>query len=115
MQGPHSLIGTPERVSLLRSQCLVRDHHRCVISRVFDFNEAGERILQDDNAVDDDGVPLGNQPTDVLQVAHIIPHSLMESKDKNDPKLVRFYPCGVCTSLSLLNNTHSLSRRKLLL
>ncbi|KAJ8122692.1 hypothetical protein ONZ43_g1170 [Nemania bipapillata] len=48
--------GTPDRVSALRGACLIRDHHRCVISRKFDLKEAADRMRRDGNdALDDDG------------------------------------------------------------
>ena len=37
-------VGTPERLSALRDACLVRDRHRCVVSRAFDKDEALKRI-----------------------------------------------------------------------
>lgn len=72
-------IGTPERVSTLRSDCLERDRHRCVISRKFDHKEALRRLLADgeDNARDDDGKLLVKENSyEFLEVAHILPHAL---------------------------------------
>ncbi|KPM42283.1 hypothetical protein AK830_g4280 [Neonectria ditissima] len=74
--------GTPDRVSALRGACLIRDRHRCVISRKFDLEEAANRMQRDgDDARDDDGNLLleDANPVDVLEVAHILPHSLMKS------------------------------------
>uniref|UniRef100_A0A0B7KKY2 HNH nuclease domain-containing protein n=1 Tax=Bionectria ochroleuca TaxID=29856 RepID=A0A0B7KKY2_BIOOC len=74
--------GTPDRVSALRGACLIRDRHRCVISRKFDLEEAAKRMQRDgDDARDDDGVLLleDANPVDVLEVAHILPHSLMKA------------------------------------
>ncbi|KAI0395868.1 hypothetical protein F5Y17DRAFT_465463 [Xylariaceae sp. FL0594] len=34
--GPRSFAGTQDRLSALRGACLIRDHHRCVISHSFD-------------------------------------------------------------------------------
>lgn len=69
--------GTPERVSALRGACLVRDRHRCVISRQFDQNEAFKRMTRyGDEARDDDGVSLIGEAFDALEVAHILPHAL---------------------------------------
>lgn len=72
--------GTSDRVSALRGACLVRDRHRCVISRKFDLQEAANRVRRDgDDALDDDGNLLREDPNSasVLEVAHILPHSLM--------------------------------------
>ncbi|KAI8943948.1 hypothetical protein F4801DRAFT_595322 [Xylaria longipes] len=72
--------GTSDRVSALRGACLVRDRHRCVISRKFDLQEAVNRVRRDgENALDDDGNLLREDATSVsvLEVAHILPHSLM--------------------------------------
>ncbi|KAG8664880.1 hypothetical protein FPOAC2_14577 [Fusarium poae] len=71
--------GTPERVSALRGACLVRDRHRCVISRRFDQNEAFKRMSRyGDEARDDDGISLAGEAFDALEVAHILPHSLTQ-------------------------------------
>ncbi|KAM5451185.1 hypothetical protein MaudCBS49596_003890 [Microsporum audouinii] len=67
LQGPHEFIGTPERVSHLRAQCPARDHYRCVISRSFDVNKAFKRLSKDKKALDDEGILLKRQPTDVLE------------------------------------------------
>ncbi|KAI0388329.1 hypothetical protein F5Y17DRAFT_453269 [Xylariaceae sp. FL0594] len=70
-------VGTPARVSALRGACLLRDRHRCVVSRVFDLAEAMKRFKRDnDNARDDDGNLLQGEPLKALEVAHILPHSL---------------------------------------
>jgi hypothetical protein len=74
------LTGTTYRVSTLRRDCLIRDHHRCVISRKFDLNEALSRAKKDGiNAKDDDGYWLRDEieKPEFLEVAHILPHSLM--------------------------------------
>ncbi|KAL5052003.1 hypothetical protein BDW71DRAFT_169928 [Aspergillus fruticulosus] len=71
--------GTPQRVSALRKSCLVRDRHRCVISRRFDAQEAQTRYKRDRRDVkDDDGQSLLPERDTMayLEVAHIIPHSL---------------------------------------
>ncbi|KAL1963566.1 hypothetical protein VTN77DRAFT_8011 [Rasamsonia byssochlamydoides] len=53
---PEQVIGTPQRLSTLRRDCLICDRHRCVISRKFDIREAKERVKRDgNNARDDDG------------------------------------------------------------
>ncbi|KAI3050159.1 hypothetical protein CBS147353_11647 [Aspergillus niger] len=73
-------VGTRQRVSALRKACLVRDHHRCVISRKFDIVEARKRSAEDrDNCKDDDGNLLSSEARggfQYLEVAHILPHSL---------------------------------------
>lgn len=89
--------GTPDRVSALRGACLIRDRHRCVISRKFDLEEAAKRMQRDgDDARDDDGVLLleDANPVDVLEVAHILPHSLMKADTGSE--LVRLSLDGVC-------------------
>ncbi|KAM5468564.1 hypothetical protein MferCBS49748_003321 [Microsporum ferrugineum] len=74
----HDITGTSERVSYLRALCLVRDHHRCVISRVFDAQQAVVRMTQYGlNAQDDDGnLIIDGDRGEVLDIAHILPHSL---------------------------------------
>ncbi|KAI3326742.1 hypothetical protein HD806DRAFT_520481 [Xylariaceae sp. AK1471] len=77
--GAQGFVGTPDRLSRLRGACLVRDRHRCVVTRRFDYVEARNRTRQNgDDARDDDGAPL-RAPTDRLEVAHILPHSLMKA------------------------------------
>ncbi|KAI3320936.1 hypothetical protein HD806DRAFT_537590 [Xylariaceae sp. AK1471] len=80
--GPQTFAGTPDRLSALRGACLIRDHHRCVISHRFDAFELQARIdkVGETNALDDDGNFLSQDPNHpaVLEVAHIIPHSLMK-------------------------------------
>ncbi|KAI1108036.1 hypothetical protein F5Y14DRAFT_137027 [Nemania sp. NC0429] len=81
-------LGTLDRVSALRGACLIRDHHRCVISRNFDRFEAVSRLRkQGDDAVDDDGNLLREDEYVVaaLEVAHILPHSFMTANP--DPEL----------------------------
>lgn len=85
--------GTPDRVSALRGACLIRDRHRCVVSRKFDQVEAAVRFQKDgDGARDDDGILLFEdpQPFDALEVAHILPHSL--TKANAGSQLVRQNP-----------------------
>lgn len=66
-------------MSAFRGACLVRDRHRCVISRRFDQNEAFKRMSRcGDEARDDDGLPLVGEIFDALEVAHILPHSLTQ-------------------------------------
>ncbi|DAA74380.1 TPA_exp: Uncharacterized protein A8136_3347 [Trichophyton benhamiae CBS 112371] len=80
IQSPHEIIGTVERVSYLRSLCLIRDRHRCVVSRVFDMQEERRRLREQGPVVmDDDGnVIKVEDPRDFLEVAHILPHSLVK-------------------------------------
>lgn len=70
-------VGTPERLSVLRGNCLIRDRHRCAITRVFDNAEMRDRWRQQQPAGDDDGNPLdSNDEYGNLEVAHILPHAL---------------------------------------
>ncbi len=74
-----SSVGTPDRLSELREFCLIRDRHRCVVSRRFDANTAIQRMeSSSDDAEDDDGNPLQGQDFDYVEVAHILPHSLTQ-------------------------------------
>ncbi|OAX80255.1 hypothetical protein ACJ72_05415 [Emergomyces africanus] len=76
----HEYLPTPDRISFLRGVCLIRDHHRCVISRQFDQKEAMIRVKQQgESAQDDEGNQLRGQSCVYLEVAHIIPHSLTQS------------------------------------
>ncbi|KAI3322875.1 hypothetical protein HD806DRAFT_119437 [Xylariaceae sp. AK1471] len=79
--GVQGFVGTPDRLSQLRGACLVRDRHRCVVTRYFDHKEADRRLVQDgDDARDDDGaLLLEDTLIDELEVAHILPHSLMKA------------------------------------
>jgi HNH endonuclease len=75
---------TPERTSTLgelRGSCLVRDRHRCVITRQFDRSEAKARIKEHGaNAKNDEENLLSNETQfDYLEVAHILPHSLTQT------------------------------------
>ncbi|KAK0732214.1 hypothetical protein B0H67DRAFT_640511 [Lasiosphaeris hirsuta] len=76
--GLQHFVGTLERVASLRVDCLIRDRHRCAVSRLFDVEETKRR--QDENgreATDDDGNLLADEPRfEFLEVAHILPHSL---------------------------------------
>jgi hypothetical protein len=93
------LVGTPQRLSSLRAECLLRDRHRCVISRRFDAVESRRRFeTNGDAAVDDDGQLLLDEETEDLEVAHIVPHTLASSTDNPSQPLVRYFPCIVkCT------------------
>ena len=84
-------MGTTQRLSSLRGQCLIRDRHRCVISRQFDEAEAIQRFdTHGVAAVDDDEKLLADEETEHLEVAHIIPHALTSSDD-GQIILVRFH------------------------
>ncbi|KAH6952309.1 hypothetical protein EDB80DRAFT_268540 [Ilyonectria destructans] len=77
-----SALESVERLASLRRACLIRDRHRCVISRKFDKKEARRRVAEKgyDDASDDDGHLLKDQERGSfveLEVAHILPHSLM--------------------------------------
>ncbi|OJD19629.1 hypothetical protein ACJ73_08629 [Blastomyces percursus] len=76
-------IGTPARLSTLRRDCLTRDHNRCVVTRKFNIDEAFERDERDPSSPkDDDNQPLAlDHELALLEVAHIIPHSIMLAKD----------------------------------
>ncbi|KIH86383.1 hypothetical protein SPBR_08438 [Sporothrix brasiliensis 5110] len=78
----HGFIGTSERLASLRWECLVRDRHRCVITRHFSSDEYEARFKLDGNdASDDDGILFSEQTPGQLaplEVAHILPHSLMK-------------------------------------
>lgn len=79
------------RVATLRRDCLIRDGYRCVISHALDWDEAVRRIeCDDDNAKDDDGNLLKdeNQQSEALEVAHLLPHSLMSYDASGQADLV---------------------------
>lgn len=80
---------TKNRLNGLRKQCLIRDRHRCVITRKFDLSEALNRDKHEGaNAKDDDDHLLHMETDDpvTLQVAHILPHSLMSSDGQKEAK-----------------------------
>ena len=70
-----------QRLATLRRDSFIRDRHRCVISGKFDHVEAEKRVARDgdEEAQDDDGNLLKDEGGIFapLEVAHIIPHSLM--------------------------------------
>ncbi|OJD21108.1 hypothetical protein ACJ73_07555 [Blastomyces percursus] len=77
-----NVVGTPARLSTLRRDCLIRDHNRCVITRKFDAIEAVVRVNRVHlDAEDDDGqrLPAMDGEFEPLEVAHIIPHSIMSA------------------------------------
>ncbi|KAK5442662.1 hypothetical protein LTS15_010980 [Exophiala xenobiotica] len=81
LHNAQNMTETTRRLANLRRDCLIRDRYRCVISRSFDRNEATRRIDQDgtQEAKDDEGISLRDKGNTfaTLEVAHIIPHSLM--------------------------------------
>lgn len=84
-----NFLGTPERVSALRGACLIRDRHRCVITRRFDDTEALRRMDDASRrgvvAKDDDGNSLEEEEVfGTLEVAHILPHSLTQVNASNE-------------------------------
>ncbi|KAL2751820.1 hypothetical protein ACRALDRAFT_2114713, partial [Sodiomyces alcalophilus JCM 7366] len=78
---------TPTRLAALRGTSLVRDRHRCVISRAFDVREARKRVNRgrEPNPKDDDGNALSG-PFAYLEVAHIIPHSLVRPQANSESR-----------------------------
>lgn len=83
--GVQDFVGTPERVSALRDDCLLRDRYRCVISGRFDYEEAKKRMQRSGpKAVDDDGNLLLGESFESLEVAHIIPHALTKSENGSE-------------------------------
>jgi len=92
---------TESRLNGLREKCLTRDHHRCVITGVFDLSEARARAKRDGaGAKDDDEHFLYEDPNrpELLQVAHIIPHSLMSSGGQLESKKT------ACNILNMFDN-----------
>ncbi|OAA62763.1 hypothetical protein SPI_04303 [Niveomyces insectorum RCEF 264] len=82
------LPGSAARVATLRRDCLIRDKHRCVITRMFDEGEAVERIkMHGNSAADDEGGAFGGVAS--LQVAHILPHSLMSLEGDSEIQTAR--------------------------
>ncbi|EGE86673.1 uncharacterized protein BDCG_16117 [Blastomyces dermatitidis ER-3] len=77
-----NVVGAPARLSTLRRDCLIRDHNRCVVTQAFNLHEAKTRDRLHANPKDDDDQPLsfGRGDVDELEVAHIIPHSILSAK-----------------------------------
>ncbi|EGX88464.1 hypothetical protein CCM_08508 [Cordyceps militaris CM01] len=73
-----TFVGTSARLKTLRGDCLVRDRHRCVISRRFDQAVAVKRMQAKPNDARDDDHMLLVGEFDSLEVAHILPHSLIK-------------------------------------
>jgi hypothetical protein len=105
-QGDDILLGTTDRLLSLRGICLMRDRHRCVISRHFDADKADRRLnINGIDARDDDGLllmneELKNEELQFLEVAHIIPHALRASEDPSS-QLVRFLSSDEAKILNL--------------
>ncbi|KAI1758661.1 hypothetical protein GGR53DRAFT_516335 [Hypoxylon sp. FL1150] len=76
--GGQQYVGTGPRLSVLRRDCLIRDRHRCVISRRFDLTEAMKRRRTPGGSRDDEGNRIADDELEPaqLEVAHILPHSL---------------------------------------
>ncbi|KAI1181981.1 hypothetical protein F5B17DRAFT_225140 [Nemania serpens] len=90
-RGGQQYVGTGPRLSILRRDCLIRDRHRCVISRKFDFAEAIKRSRTPGGPRDDEGNLIANDPIEPapLEVAHILPHSLTRMNERGE--LVRVF------------------------
>ncbi|PGH33961.1 hypothetical protein GX50_03198 [[Emmonsia] crescens] len=94
-----NVVGTPARLSVLRRDCLIRDHRRCVVTRQFDLTEAIERGDREPEPKDDHDRPLAG-PLARLEVTHIITHSIMSSKTTDgEPEL----SASKKTALSIVN------------
>lgn len=87
----HFTAGTSERLAGLRGACLIRDKHRCVVSRAFDREQLRDMKKKGREIVDDDGVPLDSDPVRKmrLEAAHILPHALTKADSEKNPELVR--------------------------
>ncbi|KAI0140429.1 hypothetical protein GGR57DRAFT_426175 [Xylariaceae sp. FL1272] len=92
-RGGQQYVGTSVRLSVLRRDCLIRDRHRCVISRAFDVTEAMNRVRNPDGARDDEGNLIEEDELAPihLEVAHILPHSLTKMNQRGElfPDLLR--------------------------
>lgn len=103
---PDAMAASTARLDRLRYLALRRDRHRRVVSRAFDVNEANRRdfYVEKDSlgaAIDDEGTALDpDQAFDVLEVAHIIPHSLMSSSN-GSMLLVRLHSFACLRSIFL--------------
>ncbi|OAA66906.1 hypothetical protein SPI_01482 [Niveomyces insectorum RCEF 264] len=106
-----AFIGTEDRLSLLWEEFLVRDRHRCVISRVFGDTEFIARFTQHGNeARDDDGVrftqddqfePLKDVPRKaVLAILNMFDKDVVFLIDSADIDLP-------CTALTLTTSLHN--------
>jgi hypothetical protein len=96
-------------VTALRGECLKRDRHRCVISGRFDDAEALERVERegDDEAKDDDGNKLKREAGTFapLEIAHILPHSLMNVGSGGEGSWYVHLYVGIHSALVLIEST----------
>jgi hypothetical protein len=96
-------------VTALRGECLKRDRHRCVISGRFDDAEALERVERegDDEAKDDDGNKLKREAGTFapLEIAHILPHSLMNVSSGGEGSWYVHLYVGIHSALVLIEST----------
>lgn len=84
-------------LTALRTACLLRDRHRCVITRAFDIDAALARLRLSSPALDDDDIPIDMDPTASLAVTHIIPRGFLEVMARNEATRVvmEMLDCGV--------------------
>ncbi|KAJ5200406.1 hypothetical protein N7472_005610, partial [Penicillium cf. griseofulvum] len=72
--------GTRQRISILRQKYLIRDRHRCVVSRKFDRAAARKRFEENaESYANNDGNLLKDKSSDqfqYLEVTHILPYCL---------------------------------------
>lgn len=82
-----------DKRSFLKRSCLVREHHRCMITGNFDVDELERRTRTQDYPIDDDGKPLERSSTEAekLKLTHIIPVTIGRSTI-SDAKLVWHTP-----------------------
>ncbi|RWA12170.1 hypothetical protein EKO27_g2922 [Xylaria grammica] len=106
-QAPHFAVQEAQsqdevRLLALQRDCLIRDRHRCVISRRFDCAKAMERRNAPNGAQDDEGNLLENDPDDpeFLEVAHILPH-LLTRVHRGEPGHPRKYMLAILNMLDV--------------
>ncbi|KAI0435721.1 hypothetical protein F4803DRAFT_544577 [Xylaria telfairii] len=88
-------LGTGPRLSILRRDCLIRDRHRCVILRKFDFAEAIKRTRIPGGPRDNKGNLIANdliKPAP-LKVAHILLHSLTKVNKRGELVRILYLCC----------------------
>ncbi|KAK9480788.1 hypothetical protein V1514DRAFT_115619 [Lipomyces japonicus] len=83
-------MGTSRRDSTLRQSCVIRDCHRCVVTRMLDINVVDGH--QGDGPIIDyhgNELLLGDRNVGSLEVSHIIPHSLLSFRNVSgaEPRL----------------------------
>lgn len=100
-QDPAEAAAAETPLTALRTACLLRDRHRCVITRAFDIDSALARARQSSPAVDDDGTPIDMDTTASLAVAHIIPRGFLAVMARNEATRVvmEMFDCGVAAEL----------------